>query len=261
MGSTRPAAVAGMFYPDDETNLRSMVQQFLAQATSSGPAPKAIIVPHAGFIYSGPIAANAYHLLENCAEQFNRVLLLGPSHRVPLLGLAATSATSFSTPLGLVEIDQDRIKKLCKLKQVKVMDEAHAMEHSLEVQLPFLQTTLTNFKLIPLVVGDASAREVCEVIELACQDQKTLIVISSDLSHYHDYATANKLDRLTSQAIENLDGDKIGYDDACGRRAVNGLLMYASIHGLQAEILDQRNSGDTAGDKDQVVGYGAYAFR
>ena len=265
MASTRPAAVAGMFYPDDETSLRSMVQQFLAQATSSGPVPKAIIAPHAGFIYSGPIAANAYHLLENCGEQFNRVVLLGPSHRVPLLGLAATSATSFSTPLGLVEIDQDSIKKLCKLKQVKVMDEAHSMEHSLEVQLPFLQTTLANFKLVPLVVGDASAREVCEVLELACQDhiqaKQTLIVISSDLSHYHDYATANKLDRLTSQAIETLDGNKIGYEDACGRTAVNGLLMYASTHGLQAEILDQRNSGDTAGDKSQVVGYGAYAFR
>jgi len=135
------------------------------------------------------------------------------------------------------------------------------MEHSLEVQLPFLQTILTNFKLIPLVVGDASAREVCEVLELACQDQQTLIVISSDLSHYHDYATANKLDTQTSQAIKNLDGNKIGYEDACGRVPVNGLLMYASTHGLKAEVIDQRNSGDTAGTKDQVVGYGAYAFR
>jgi len=265
MTSIRPAAVAGMFYPDDEISLRSMVQQFLAQATSSGPAPKAIIVPHAGYIYSGPIAGSAYHLLENNSASFKRVVLLGPSHRVPLLGLAASSASSFSTPLGLIEIDQDRIKKLSKLKQVKIMDEAHAMEHSLEVQLPFLQTILTDFKLIPLVVGDASAREVCEVLELACQDpnqdQQTLIVISSDLSHYHDYATANKLDALTSHAIENLDGDQIGYENACGRTAVNGLLMFASNRGMKAEILDQRNSGDTAGDKDQVVGYGAYAFR
>jgi len=261
MTSIRPAAVAGMFYPEDETSLRSMVQQFLAQATSIGHVPKAIITPHAGYIYSGPIAANAYHLLENNSEYINRIVLLGPSHRVPLLGLAATSATSFATPLGLVEIDQNMIRKLAKLKQVKTLDEAHAMEHSLEVQLPFLQTILTDFKLIPLVVGDASAREVCEVLELACQDRQTLIVISSDLSHYHDYATANKLDALTSQAIINLDGDKIGYEDACGRTPVNGLLMYASTHGLKAEILDQRNSGDTAGSKDQVVGYGAYAFR
>jgi len=261
MTSIRPAAVAGMFYPKDETSLRSMVQQFLAQATSIGPVPKAIITPHAGYIYSGPIAANAYHLLENNSEYINRVVLLGPSHRVPLLGLAATSATSFATPLGLVEIDQNMIRKLAKLKQTKILDEAHAMEHSLEVQLPFLQTVLADFKLIPLIVGDASAREVCEVLELACQDRQTLIVISSDLSHYHDYTTANKLDTLTSQAIINLDGDKIGYEDACGRTPVNGLLMYASTHGLKAEILDQRNSGDTAGSKDQVVGYGAYAFR
>ncbi len=261
MSSIRPAAVAGMFYPADEASLRGMVQQFLAQATSSGPPPKAIIAPHAGYIYSGPIAANAYHLLENSADNFNRVVLLGPSHRVPLLGLAATSASSFSTPLGLVEIDQDMLRKLAKLKQVKLLDEAHTLEHSLEVQLPFLQTILNDFKLIPLVVGDASAREVCEVLELACQDQHTLIVISSDLSHYNDYATANKLDALTSHAIENLDGNKIGYEDACGRVPVNGLLMYASTHGLKAEIIDQRNSGDTAGDKDQVVGYGAYAFR
>jgi len=269
MSEIRPAAVAGMFYPDNETSLKGMVQQFLAQATSSGPAPRAIIAPHAGYIYSGPIAANAYHLLENSSQNINRVVLLGPSHRVPLLGLAATSASSFATPLGLVEVDQDKIKKLTKLRQVKLMDEAHSMEHSLEVQLPFLQTILTNFKLIPLVVGDASARKVCEVLELACQgpiqdqiqDQQTLIVISSDLSHYHDYATANKLDTQTSQAIENLDGNKIGYEDACGRTAVNGLLMYASTHSLKAEIIDQRNSGDTAGDKEQVVGYGAYAFR
>ncbi len=265
MSNIRPAAVAGMFYPDDETSLKGMVQQFLVQATSSGPTPKAIIVPHAGYVYSGPIAANAYHLLENNSENISRVILLGPSHRVPLLGLAATSASSFATPLGLVEIDQDMVKKLCKLKQVKLMDEAHSMEHSLEVQLPFLQTILTNFKLIPLVAGDASAREVCEVLELACQDdtrnQQTLIVISSDLSHYHDYATANRLDTLTSKAIENLDGNQIGYEGACGRTPVNGLLMYASRHGLKAEIIDQRNSGDTAGDKGQVVGYGAYAFR
>ena len=261
MTSIRAAAVAGVFYPADETSLRGMVKQFLAQATSIGPAPKAIIVPHAGYIYSGPIAANAYHLLENSSENFNRVILLGPSHRVPLLGLAASSASSFATPLGLVEIDQDSIRKLSKLKQVKVMDEAHSLEHSLEVQLPFLQTILTDFKLIPLVVGDASAREVCEVLEHAGLDERTLIVISSDLSHYHDYATANKLDTLTSQAIAGLDGNRIGYEGACGRVPVNGLLMYASTHGLKAEVIDQRNSGDTAGDKDQVVGYGAYAFR
>ncbi len=261
MTYVRAPAVAGMFYPADEVTLRSMVREFLDQATTTGQAPKAIIAPHAGYIYSGPVAANAYHLLESRREQIKRVVLLGPSHRVPLIGLAASSAESFSTPLGNVQLDQTLLGQLCQLPQVKVMDEAHMMEHSLEVHLPFLQSILDDFLLVPLVVGDATPTEVCEVLEKAGLDEQTLIVISSDLSHYHDYETARKMDSQTSHAIEELDGGKIGFDNACGRTPVSGLLMLARKLNMQVETVDLRNSGDTAGPRDQVVGYGAYVFR
>lgn len=261
MSKVRPAAVAGMFYPDDAATLKHMVRQFLDQATSSGAAPKAIIAPHAGYIYSGCVAASAYHLLEGQRDTIKRVVLLGPSHRVPLLGLAASSAESFATPLGNVPLDRTMIARLSQLPQVNILDEAHIMEHSLEVQLPFLQSILADFKLVPLVVGDASADEVCEVLEQAGLDRATLIVISSDLSHYHDYATAQQMDQHTSDAIKHLAPDTLGYEDACGRIPVSGMLTLARKLGLKAEIVDLRNSGDTAGPRDQVVGYGAYVFR
>lgn len=261
MSKVRPAAVAGMFYPDEPATLQQTVRRFLDQATVSGPPPRAIIAPHAGYIYSGPIAANAYHLLEARRDQIKRVVLLGPSHRVPLLGLAASSADSFATPLGDVPLDREMITRLTRLPQVKIMDEAHMMEHSLEVQLPFLQTILAEFKLVPLVVGEASADEVCEVLEQAGLSDATLIVISSDLSHYHDYTTARQMDRQTSDAIEHLQPNQLSYEDACGRIPVSGMLKLAQKLGLRAETIDLRNSGDTAGSRDQVVGYGAYVFR
>ncbi len=189
------------------------------------------------------------------------MVLLCPSHRVPLPGLAASSAECFATPLGEIPLDRPMIERLSRLPQVKIMDEAHMMEHSLEVQLPFLQSILREFKLVPLVVGDATADEVCEVLERAGLDEATLIVISSDLSHYHDYATAQRMDRHTSAAIEHLEPGKLGYDDACGRIPVSGMLKLARKLGLKAETVDLRNSGDTAGPRDQVVGYGAYVFR
>ena len=261
MSKVRAAAVAGMFYPVDAAELKQMVREFLDQASSSGAAPKAIIAPHAGYIYSGPVAASAYHLLESRCDQIKRVVLLGPSHRVPLLGLAASSADSFSTPLGPVSLDREMIDHLCQLPQVKLMDEAHMMEHSLEVHLPFLQTIFNEFTLVPLVVGEASAKEVCEVLEDAWHDEDTLVVISSDLSHYHSYDAAQQMDSQTSKAIEQLDDSKIGHDNACGRIPVSGLLALARKRGLSAETIDLRNSGDTAGPRDQVVGYGAYVFR
>lgn len=261
MSKVRPAAVAGMFYPDDAATLKQMVRHFLDQATSSGAAPKAIIAPHAGYIYSGAVAASAYHLLEGRRERIKRVVLLGPSHRVPLFGLAASSAERFATPLGEIPLDRTMIERLSRLPQVKIMDEAHMMEHSLEVQLPFLQSILREFKLVPLVAGDATADEVCEVLEQVGLNEATLIVISSDLSHYHDYATAQQMDRHTSAAIEHLEPDKLGYGDACGRVPVSGMLKLARKLGLKAETVDLRNSGDTAGPRDQVVGYGAYVFR
>lgn len=261
MSTIRPAAVAGMFYPEDRTILHNYLTELLKEATSTTTScPKAIIVPHAGYIYSGPIAASAYHLLEPYREQIKRIVLLGPSHRVALLGLAASSADYFVTPLGEIAIDTTSIKNALRLPQVKLMNEAHAMEHSLEVQLPFLQTVLPDFTLVPLVVGDASAREVSEVLKLLWGGDETVIVISSDLSHYQDYHTAQRMDRATSHAIEELRPEALHYDDACGRHPVSGLLLLAKERGLRVRTLDLRNSGDTAGSKDQVVGYGAYSF-
>ncbi|WJW74545.1 AmmeMemoRadiSam system protein B [Thiohalobacter sp. IOR34] len=258
----RPPAVAGAFYPDDPQELHQMLLGFLAEVPrAASEAPKAIIVPHAGYIYSGPIAAQAYVRLLPARERIRRVVLLGPAHRVPIRGLAASSADAFRTPLGDVPLDRAAIDTLLDLPQVQLRDDAHALEHSLEVQLPFLQEVLDDFALVPLVVGDASDAEVAEVLERLWDGPETLIVISSDLSHYHDYATAQAMDRATSQAIEALAPEQIAQEQACGRIPVAGLLQAARHHGLQAHTVDLRNSGDTAGPRDQVVGYGAYALQ
>ena len=259
MTNVRSPAVAGLFYPSDPRELRAMVAGFLG-AVSAGTAPKAIIVPHAGYIYSGPVAASAYARVKSAQGRIARVVLLGPAHRVGFHGLALPGAVYFMTPLGRVPVDQEAIAKISSLPQVRVMDAAHAQEHSLEVHLPFLQEVLGEFSLVPLVVGDAEAEEVGEVLDLLWGGAETLIVISSDLSHYHDYQTAQKLDRATSQAIEQLRPDDIDYDHACGRNPVNGLLHVARRRGLKVTTIDLRNSGDTAGSRDRVVGYGAYLF-
>lgn len=257
---SRSPAVAGMFYPDEAAELRLAVHGFLDAVPADGPVPKAIITPHAGYIYSGAVAASAFARLRPARDRIHRVVLLGPAHRVPFHGLAASSAEVFSTPLGDVPIDRHALQAISDLPQVRLLDEAHRLEHSLEVQLPFLQETLEAFILVPLVVGDASPAAVAQVLERLWGGPETLIVISSDLSHYHDYATAQALDRVTSRAIEALQDDVIGYDDACGRAPVNGLLHVAKRFGLQANTVDLRNSGDTAGPRDRVVGYGAYVF-
>jgi hypothetical protein len=257
----RQPAVAGMFYPGDASSLQQQLEDFLAHATPEPEHPKALIVPHAGYIYSGPVAASAYRLLYEMRDQITRVVLLGPSHRLAFTGIAATSMEYFSTPLGLVRIDREAVDDVLELPQVRVIDEAHREEHSLEVQLPFLQSVLgEDFGLVPLVVGDADSASVGEVIERLWGGRETLIVISSDLSHYHDYESARQLDSATSRAIEQLNPQAIAYEQACGRNPVNGLLVAARHHGLQARTLDLRNSGDTAGGRDRVVGYGAYAF-
>lgn len=257
----RSPAVAGMFYPGTADELNSMLDEMLANARPVEiPVPKAIIAPHAGYIYSGPVAASVYQLLIQAADQINRVILLGPSHRVPFYGLAVSSATHFATPLGLIPLDRKSIDDITALPQVKVLDEAHIMEHSLEVHLPFLQKTLHQFSLVPLVVGDSNPEEISEVLKRVWGGDETLIVISSDLSHYHDYQTAQQMDRATCNAIETLSPDKIGYDQACGRNPVKGLLHLAKELGLHVNTLDLRNSGDTAGPRDQVVGYGAWAI-
>lgn len=260
MTKTRHPAVAGMFYPDDPAELRKVIGRFLAAVNSTGPVPKALIAPHAGYIYSGPVAASVYARLAPLRGTVSRVVLLGPAHRVGFRGLALSGADYFLTPFGQIAVDRTAAQTLGDLPQVRVHDAAHAEEHSLEVHLPFLQELLGDFRLVPIVVGDASPEDVAEVLERLWGGPETLIVVSSDLSHYHDYATAQKLDRATSQAIEGLRYEDIGYEDACGRTPVGGLLCYARRHGLKARTLDLRNSGDTAGPRDRVVGYGAYVL-
>lgn len=259
MPSTRPAAVAGMFYPADQHQLHAMIQGYLDKAEATGGLPKAVIAPHAGYVYSGPVAASAYARLRQGRGRVSRVVLLGPSHRVGFRGLATSSAEQFATPLGNVPIDQKANASVLALPFVHELDPAHALEHSLEVHLPFLQEVLGEFSLVPVVVGEATAEEVYAVLEALWGGDETLIVISSDLSHYHDYATARRMDAATSQAIEDLRGEDIGFEDACGRLPVKGLLLAAKRRGMDVKTLDLRNSGDTAGGKDQVVGYGAYA--
>ncbi len=259
--SVRQPAVSGLFYPDDAATLRRMVSEFLAESPAlEGEPPKAIIVPHAGYIYSGPVAASVYARLARVHDKIERVVLLGPSHRVPFYGLAVTGASTLRTPLGDIRIDLQAVEKALELPQVVSLDAAHANEHSLEVQLPFLQLLLDDFELVPLVVGDTNSEQVVAVLERLWGGSETLIVISSDLSHYHDYTTAQRMDRATSEAIVSLHPERLGYDDACGRIPVCGLLQLAKQRGLRGELVDLRNSGDTAGDKHRVVGYGAYAF-
>ena len=258
--TVRSPAVAGMFYPSDTHELRRIVHQFLKTTSALDPVPKAIIVPHAGYIYSGPIAASAYVRVVPARDIISKVVLLGPSHRIPLRGIAATSMHYFATPLGTVSVDQSAIKAILSLPQVSIMEQAHTYEHSLEVHLPFLQEILADFSIIPLVVGEATAKEVGEVLEKLWGGEETLIVISSDLSHYQDYSAAQKMDKLTSQAIEDLKPEAIHHEQACGQRPVNGLLYMAKKLGMRAQTIDLRNSGDTAGPKHQVVGYGAYVF-
>jgi len=259
--SIRQPAVAGLFYPADADELHEMVHEMLQKAHKlPGHKVKALIAPHAGYIYSGPIAASAYIQLSSRKGEIKRVVLLGPSHRVPFQGLACSSADYFHTPLGDIPLDKNAVEIISSLPQIQMLDQAHREEHSLEVHLPFLQEVLDDFVLVPLVVGEATPNEVAEVLDLLWGGDETLIVISSDLSHYHDYATAQQMDQQTSYAIESLRPKDIQYDSACGRNPVNGLLNLARKRGLHAHTIDLRNSGDTAGPRDQVVGYGAYLF-
>ncbi|MCU0838207.1 MAG: AmmeMemoRadiSam system protein B [Rhodospirillales bacterium] len=264
MSAIRPAAVAGMFYPDDPDRLIAMVDGLLADASAHAaaddPVPKAIIAPHAGYIYSGSIAASAYVRLRPAAGRISRVVLLGPCHRVAVRGLALPSARAFASPLGAVPVDGAAASEIATLPQVQVFDETHRAEHSLEVHLPFLQRLLPAFSLVPLVAGQATADEVAEVLERLWGGEETLIIVSSDLSHYLPYDAARTMDAATRAAIEHLDPTPIGFEQACGRVPLCGLLLAARRHQLRPRTLDLRNSGDTAGDKQRVVGYGAWMF-
>jgi hypothetical protein len=259
--AVRQPAVAGQFYSDDPEELRSEVKDFIAAAkTTIDKIPKAVIAPHAGYMYSGPVAGSAYACLARGRNRFKRVVLLGPSHFVALDGLAASSATVFQSPLGPVPVDEEALARICKLPQVTTLDAAHRREHSLEVHLPFLQIALAGFKLVPLVVGEASAVEVGGVLDELWDGDETCVVVSSDLSHYHDYETAQRTDRETAQRIEALNWKDLGGNQACGCRPICGLLRAAKSRGLHCHTVDLRNSGDTSGTRDRVVGYGAFVF-
>ncbi|MEW6753639.1 MAG: AmmeMemoRadiSam system protein B [Candidatus Latescibacterota bacterium] len=261
MSSVRQAAVAGMFYPGDPDLLRQAVRQYLGSPPPPGDAPKALIVPHAGYVYSGPVAGTGYARLAAGRGRIQRVVLIGPAHRVPFYGLALPGATAFDTPLGLVPVDGEAIERLRCLPQVHVDPVPHAMEHCLEVQLPFLLEVLAeDFAIVPALVGEASPSEVAEALETVWGNAETAVVVSSDLSHYHDYATARMLDLATSRAIEALDPEGVAPDRACGFLPVQGLLVVARRRGLRVENVDLRNSGDTGGSRDHVVGYGTYVL-
>lgn len=261
MTSYRPAAMAGMFYSDNPIQLSRNINEFLAHTNQAqAPATKtlqALIAPHAGYIYSGPIAASAYSLLHS--KKHLDIILLGPSHRVAFKGMAIPSVDAFSTPLGLVNINTVLADYCLQQKAVIRNDLAHHQEHSLEVQLPFLQTVLSSFSIVPILVSDCAAEDICHLLQ-KLSTKNVFIIVSSDLSHYHDYETAQSLDKLTSQNIEQLNEQEITYEHACGKTPVQGLIQYAKKNLLSAETLDLRNSGDTAGDRSRVVGYGAYAF-
>lgn len=261
MNSTRTPAVAGLFYPGDAAGLAASVRALLeaAPVAAGSRVPRALIAPHAGYPYSGALAARAYASLSAAAGRIQRVVLLGPVHRVPVRGLALPAATVFATPLGEIPLDTETMLALSGLPQVVTSAAAHAMEHSLEVHLPFLQSVLGDFRLLPLAVGDASTGEVEEVLERVWGGPETLVVISSDLSHFLSYHEAQRVDRETVQHILALRPD-LDHHAACGATPVNGLLSFAGRHHLQPELIGQCNSGDTAGDRARVVGYVAIAF-
>ncbi|WP_292968363.1 AmmeMemoRadiSam system protein B [Nitrosomonas sp.] len=259
MTAVRSPAVAGLFYPADGYQLKQNVSHLLASATSCHVRPKALIVPHAGYIYSGAVAASAYAGLVPFAHVIRRVVLLGPAHRVAVRGLALPGMDVFETPLGEVKVDQQLVAAIANFPQVAVSTEAHTLEHALEVQLPFLQSVLDDFTLLPLAVGTATAEAVAQVLEQLWGGEETLIVVSSDLSHYLPYSVAQRTDHETVQAILHMH-QPIAHNRACGSVSVNGLIIAAQKHHLTPLLLDLRNSGDTAGPRDQVVGYAAIAF-
>ncbi|MBK8175029.1 MAG: AmmeMemoRadiSam system protein B [Rhodospirillales bacterium] len=265
MTNVRHAAVAGMFYPENAGALSAVLGDVLTDARQrvdpiDPGVPKAIIAPHAGYVYSAPVAASAYARLAPAAGIIRRVVVIGPCHRVRLLGLAVPTVDAFETPLGRIELDRAAIEDVLTLDCVHAWDAPHAEEHSLEVQLPFLQAILPQFTLVPLVAGDASVADVAAVLERVWGGPETVIVVSSDLSHYLDYATARRVDAGTCRLIETLSAGALDYERACGRVPIAGLLAVARRRHLKVTTLDLRNSGDTAGNRQRVVGYGAWMF-
>ncbi len=262
MTAVRPPAVAGFFYPADAATLSRDVDGYLsARPVPADAAPKAIIVPHAGYVYSAAVAGPAFALVRQAADRIRRVVLLGPGHRVAVPGLAAPTADAFQTPLGPVPLDRQSIDAIAGLPYVELRDDAHREEHCIEVQLPFLQRALDEFTLVPLVVGGASPVQLSTILDRLWGGPETLIVVSSDLSHYRDYASAQALDVKAAEAIESLCPEDLSADQACGRLPIAGLLLSARRHDLSVSRLDLCNSGDTGGPRDRVVGYGSWMFQ
>lgn len=260
-GDVRPAAVAGRFYPADAQVLRQEVSQFLEQGQAvSGLSPKALIAPHAGYPYSGPIAGSAYAPWKKTGSRVRRVILIGPSHYEGFAGCAACSARVFNSPAGDVAVDREVVDELIRRRLVRVDDAAHQPEHALEVELPFLRGVLKEFAIVPILVGRASGEQVAELLEVVWGGEETGVVVSSDLSHYLDYETARQVDAETCAAVEVQEPDPVDVQHACGYLAIQGLLRVARSKGLQTTTIDLRNSGDTAGSRDRVVGYGAWVF-
>jgi AmmeMemoRadiSam system protein B len=257
----RNPAVAGSFYPSDAMELRATVSELLDAAAPPPLAVRtaAIIVPHAGYVYSGPIAASAFAAVRSLRGHVDRVVLIGPAHRVFVRGLATSGASTFRAPMADMRVDRDAVALAETLHDVKRNDAAHAHEHCLEVELPFVHATLGDVAIVPLVVGDASPDAVASVLD-ALAAPRTLLVVSSDLTHYLDQPAAVQRDTATTRAIEALDASAIDDDDACGAAPIRGLLALAKRRRWVAQTLDVRNSGDTAGSRDEVVGYGAYAL-
>ena len=258
---TRPPAFAGMFYSDKPQELAAAVKAYVVDAspTALPNPPKAVVAPHAGFIYSGPIAGTAYAALAARGGQIERIILVGPSHRVAFAGVATSGAGVFETPIGPVTVDRDAVASLVQAHLAREFEPAHENEHSLEVQLPFLKQIFPAASVVPLLAGDDDWHAVKEILATLWGGDETAIVVSSDLSHYHDYATAQKLDASTALSMERLAAGQVDHQQACGATGVNALLALVADKGLACATLDLRNSGDTAGPKNRVVGYGAFA--
>jgi hypothetical protein len=263
----RPPAVAGRFYPAEPEKLKGTVDRFIEEGkrrpsgkAEAGGTVKAIIAPHAGYVYSGSIAGTVYARVASLRGKVNRVILIGPAHYVGFRGIAVCGADFFRTPLGDVPVDRESVAALQALPEVVALDRAHVPDHALEVQLPFLQRCLGDFKVVPLLAGNVTGERVAAALKLLWGDERTLIVVSSDLSHFLDYEEASAKDHSTAEAIEQLNAAAIESDQACGGRAIQGILQCAIDEGLQCRLLDLRNSGDTAGTRDRVVGYGAFIF-
>jgi MEMO1 family protein len=264
MNEVRPPAVAGLFYPGQPESLRATLDALLGEAMhiaapNANRSLKVLIVPHAGYVYSGPVAAAAYAQLRAQRARIKRVVLLGPTHRVAIRGVALPETDRFATPLGIVDLDRDLLARIARLPHVVRSEAAHSAEHSLEVQLPFLQAVLDEFKLVPLAVGNIADRDLAAVLDEVWGDDSTLIIVSSDLSHYHNYRDARSIDRATVERILAL-ADGLDHEQACGATPINAALAVARRAGLRPRLLAMCNSGDTAGDRKRVVGYCSVAF-